>query len=172
MMSFHSLRCDVIGPICRVHSLFTQRESWDQLLIQQFLFFRVIRIYRSHAYFLPRCERNTHLLNQTRIALPIELAGPSYLNYLSRIKKSWRRARLLFKMRKCLVKIVTSEFDNLFDCCKQSLTRLHHPSRTILFLHKKGVTGSLLYWFAPILCKSQDRLGPLIFIFFIAVSNP
>ena len=52
-----------------------------------------------------------------------------------------------------------------FDCCKQSLIQLNHPpihppSQDHTFLHKKGVTGNLLYRFAPILCKLQYRWGP------------
>ena len=35
------------------------------------------------------------------------------------------------------------------------------------FLHKKGVTGYLLYRFAHIFCKSQDRRGQFFFKTFI-----
>ena len=69
----------------------------------------------------------------------------------------------------------------IFDCCKQSLTRLclpsiqpsffpsFHPSIHLTFLHEKCATGHLLHKFAHILYKSQDRGGPF---FSTAILNP
>ena len=66
-------------------------------------------------------------------------------------------------------------FFHLFDCCKQSLTWLQHPSthpsihpsiQCHTFLHKKGATAKLLYEFDPLLCKRQNRWGPVSFLFY------
>ena len=72
----------------------------------------------------------------------------------------------------------------IFDCCKQSLNRLYHPSihppiQDHRFLHKRGAYAKLLYIFAPILWKFQKRSG-LFYVyktgenqlFFMWTSNP
>ena len=78
------------------------------------------------------------------------------------------------------------QLKEIFDCCKQSLTRLNHPPihpsihqpvQCHTFLNEKGgaqkgAHAKLLYIFAPIVCKLQDRLRSFYFQCEQVIYNP